>query len=161
MGYLNPALQFGMENFLKSCKAVGIDGLILPDLPLEVYNKHYKSLFEEYGISMIFIITPETNAARIQEIDQASSSFIYAVSSSSITGKALDMNEERLNYFKRLKSLQTQHPILLGFGIRDRAGFVEACSYTKGGIIGSACIEFIKKNGIHKLNEFVNGIIES
>lgn len=140
MGYLNPVLQFGMEAFLQQCKDTGIDGVILPDMPLQEYEEQYLSLFEKYDVNIIFLVTPETSDERLKKIDSLSKGFIYAVSSSSTTGKDKDM-EKQINYFKRLNEAQLQNPVLVGFGIKDKNTFETACRYTNGAIIGTAYIK--------------------
>ncbi len=144
MGYLNPVMQYGIEKFLTSCKAVGVDGTILPDLPLGEYEEEYKTLFTQNGISNIFLVTPETSAERIKYIDQLSSGFIYAVSSSSTTGKDKDWNLQE-GYFKRLKDSNLKHPVLAGFGVKDHESFVAATEHTNGAIIGTAFIRTLTK----------------
>jgi len=144
MGYLNPVMQYGIEEFLTSCKAVGVDGSILPDLPLEEYEEEYKTIFTQNGVSNIFLVTPETSADRIKYIDQLSSGFIYAVSSSSTTGKDKDWNLQE-GYFKRLKDSSLKHPVLAGFGVKDHESFVAATEHTNGAIIGTAFIRTLTK----------------
>jgi len=143
MGYLNPVMQFGIENFCKHCAEVGIDGIILPDLPMDEYEQEYKKIFEQYGLHLIFLVTPETSEERIRKIDRLSKGFIYAVSSSSTTGsnKDIDLQED---YFKRLQNMQLSNPVLVGFGIRDKATFEEACKFTNGAIIGTAFVKAIE-----------------
>lgn len=139
MGYMNPVLQYGMDRFLKQCTAVGVDGLILPDLPLYEYETQYKTLFEQYDIRFIFLVTPETTEERLRQIDQLSDGFIYAVSSSSTTGK--DKNWElQENYFTRLEKSRLTNPVLAGFGVKDKSSFDAACRHTQGAIIGTAFI---------------------
>ncbi|GAA0540933.1 tryptophan synthase subunit alpha [Chitinophaga japonensis] len=139
MGYLNPILQFGVEAFLEKCAAVGVDGLILPDLPMAEYEQEYKPLFEKYGLHLILLVTPETSDERVRQIDALSRGFVYAVSSSSTTGKDKDMSAQQA-YFERLKGLQLKNPVLIGFGIRDKRTFDTACAYSNGAIIGTAFI---------------------
>ncbi len=145
MGYLNPVLQFGVEAFLQHCAEAGVDGIILPDLPMAEYEQDYKPLFEKYGLHLIFLVTPETSDARIRQIDAASNGFVYAVSSSSTTGKDKDMKAQQV-YFERLKKLQLQHPVLIGFGIKDKATFDAACAYSNGAIIGTAFIKAVENS---------------
>jgi len=144
MGYLNPVMQFGMEKFLQQCSAVGIDGVIIPDLPPEEFRDVYESLFHQYGISNIFLITPQTTDARILEIDKISDAFIYVVSTYSITGGALSMADFQDKYFSRIKGLGLQNPCMVGFGIRDKATFDFACKYLNGAIIGTAFVNAIE-----------------
>lgn len=159
MGYLNPILQYGMENFCRECAATGIDGLIIPDLPLAVYEAEYKSLFENYNLKNIFLITPQTTEERIKQIDIASDSFIYMVSSSSTTGSALSFGEQQERYFKKVAKMQLKNPQIVGFGISDKATFQVAVKYQKGAIIGSSFIQFIKKEGIANIPTFVQDLV--
>lgn len=145
MGYINPVLQYGVENFLRSCEEVGVDGLILPDLPMDEYETEYKPLFEKYGQHLIFLVTPETSEARIRKIDSLSRGFVYAVSSSSTTGKDKDM-QLQASYFEKLQAMQLKNPVLVGFGIRDKATFQQACRYSNGAIIGSAFVKAIENS---------------
>ena len=161
MGYLNPVLQFGFERFCKEAKDAGISGLILPDLPIREYEKEYKSIVEENGLNFIFLITPETSDERIHKIDNLTTGFIYAVSSSSITGGNTDMNAQE-SYFQRIQKLGLKNKILIGFGIRDHETFRFACKYAAGAIIGTAYINQIEKtadiNQATKL--FLNSILQ-
>jgi tryptophan synthase alpha chain len=159
MGYMNPVLQFGVENFLQKCAETGVDGLILPDLPMDEYESEYKPLFEKYGLHNIFLVTPETSEARIRKIDSVSSGFVYAVSSSSTTGKDKDMANQEA-YFQRLKAMNLRNPVLIGFGIRDSKTFREACRHSNGAIIGSAFVKAIENSANLQatVKEFVAGI---
>ena len=143
MGYLNPVMRFGIEQFLQQCAATGVDGLILPDLPMQEYEQEYRPLFEKYGLHLIFLVTPETSEARIRQIDALSKGFVYAVSSSSTTGKDKDMKGQQA-YFERLKALQLKNPVLIGFGIKDKPTFDAACAYSNGAIIGTAFIKAVE-----------------
>ncbi|HEY8917589.1 MAG TPA: tryptophan synthase subunit alpha [Chitinophaga sp.] len=143
MGYLNPVMQFGIEQFLQQCAATGVDGLILPDLPMQEYEQEYRPLFEKYGLHLIFLVTPETSEARIRQIDALSKGFVYAVSSSSTTGKDKDMKGQQA-YFERIKALQLKNPVLIGFGIKDKSTFDAACAYSNGAIIGTAFIKAVE-----------------
>lgn len=140
MGYINPVLQYGMEAFCKKCKEVGIDGLIIPDLPLSVYEEDYKSIFEAYNLHNVFLITPQTSEERLRRIDQASSGFIYMVSSNSTTGVQQGVSEIQKTYFERIQSFGLQNPRLIGFGISNAETFGNACHYANGAIIGSAFV---------------------
>lgn len=144
MGYLNPIMQYGMEAFCMKCQEVGIDGLILPDLPMQQYLDEYKELFEQYGLVNTFLISPQTSEARIREIDEHSNGFIYMVSSHSITGAKAGISEEQIAYFKRVKEMGLQNPRLIGFGISDSETFSKASEYSNGAIIGSAFIKVLK-----------------
>ncbi len=156
MGYFNPVLQFGIKPFLKCCRESGVSGVILPDIPVDEFEEDYKDLFEEYGISFIFLVTPETSNERLKRIDALSSSFIYAVSSSSTTGKDKDWNKQEL-YLKRLKESHLSHPVLAGFGIKDKASFQAACKHTHGAIIGTAFIKALQKEG--RMEEVIHNFI--
>lgn len=140
MGYMNPVLQYGFENFCAKAAEVGIDGLILPDLPMYEYESEYGEIIRRYNLNFIFLVTPETKDERLKRIDELSSGFLYAVSSSSTTGNSKDISEQE-GYFKKLKDLKLTNPILVGFGIKDRETFEAACKYTNGAIIGSAYIK--------------------
>jgi tryptophan synthase alpha chain len=161
MGYFNPVLQFGVEKFLKKAAEIGIDGVILPDLPLEVYEREYKDLFEAYGLSMIFLITPQTPERRIRQIEQASTSFIYMVSTSSTTGAQEGFNQESMEYFKRIEAMNLQVPTVVGFGISNASSYHQATSHSKGAIIGSAFIKALSKEGIEGIPAFVRSIRSS
>lgn len=146
MGYLNPVLQFGMENFLKACADRGVSALILPDLPVGLYLERYQSLFRQYGIEFIGLITPQSSEERIRLIDQASSPFVYAVSSASTTGSNRDLGSA-IPYLDRLTQLKLKNPILTGFNIRDQQSFQIACSHSSGAIVGSAFIRHLDAQG--------------
>lgn len=162
MGYLNPVLQYGIEKFCSDAHNAGIDGIILPDLPLHEYETEYKSLFEKYKLDFIFLITPETSEKRIRKIDAISKGFIYAVSSSSITGTDKDMNAQE-KYFQRLKEMKLKNPIMIGFGIKDNKTFSQACKHAAGAIIGTAYIKAIENsNDIEADTEtFLNSILDA
>ncbi len=145
MGYLNPVLQFGMENFLRKAAEVGVDGLILPDLPLDEYEEQYHALFQQYGLKAVFLVTPQTSEARIRRLDALSDAFLYLVSGPGTTGGTTlpDVAAQRA-YFARIAALNLRNPRLIGFGIADRAGFDHACRYADGAIIGSALIRALE-----------------
>ncbi|HEX2935187.1 MAG TPA: tryptophan synthase subunit alpha [Bacteroidales bacterium] len=143
MGYLNPVLHFGVENFCAMCREAGIDGVILPDLPLDEYEQHYKAIFEKYDLRFIFLITPQTSDERIRMIDSISKGFIYMVSSSSTTGVKSAIAEKQLEYFKRIRSMQLKNPLVIGFGISNKDTFNNACQYANGAIIGSAFVKML------------------
>ena len=145
MGYMNPVLQYGLEKFCKDAEAVGVDGIILPDLPMYEYETQYRQLFEKHNLHFIFLVTPETDEERIRKIDALSSGFIYAVSSSSTTGNSKPI-EGQSAYFEKLQGMQLKNPILVGFGIKDKATFQAACAHTNGAIIGSAYINELKQH---------------
>ncbi|HYG39936.1 MAG TPA: tryptophan synthase subunit alpha [Cytophagales bacterium] len=152
MGYINPIIQYGIERFCEKCKEIGIDGLILPDLPLWEYENIYKPAFEKNGLYNIFLITPQTSVERIKSFDRISKGFIYAVSSASTTGAKTGIEEVQEVYFKKLKSLELKNPFLIGFGISDNHTFSKACKYSNGAIIGSAFIKVLEKEGDMKEN---------
>ena len=159
MGYFNPVLQFGIENFLKKCKETGIDGLIIPDLPLEIYLSEYKKLFESYGVAMIFLITPQTSEERIRLIDDNSNAFIYMVSSSSVTGSRDSFDDKQLAYFERIATMNLKNPQIIGFGISNKTTFQQATKHQKGAIIGSSFIQFIANNEISSISIFTQNIL--
>ncbi|MGE9315044.1 tryptophan synthase subunit alpha [Niabella sp. CJ426] len=143
MGYMNPVLQYGFEQFCADAAKVGVDGLILPDLPQHEFEKTYKAIIEKYNLNFIFLVTPETSEERIKKLDELSSGFLYAVSSSSTTGGEKDFKTVEL-YLKRLQGYGLKNPILVGFGIKDKKTFNGACKYAQGAIIGSAYIKIIQ-----------------
>jgi len=145
MGYFNPILQYGVERFCVDCQQRGIDGLIIPDLPVQEYLTHYQHIFKQHDLHSIFLITPQTSEARIRWIDENSESFIYAVSDSSITGAKRDINDRQIAYFERLQSMKLKHPFIIGFGISDQKTFNLACKFAKGAIIGSAFINVLRE----------------
>lgn len=156
MGYFNPIFQFGVDNFLRKCQETGIDGLIIPDLPANVYASEYKNLFEKYGILNIFLITPQTPDDRIRYIDSVSNGFIYMVSSASVTGNSAGFGATQENYFKRIADLKLNNPQIVGFGINDKTTFQQATKHAKGAIIGSAFIKNLSENGIESTAAFIN-----
>lgn len=158
MGYFNPMLQFGIENFCQKCAEVGIDGLIIPDLPLAIYEENYKELFVKYNLKNIFLITPQTSKERILKIDSLSDSFIYMVSSASVTGSQSGFGERERDYFSRISSLELKNPQIIGFGIKDKETFLQATEFQKGAIIGSAFVKFLRGNPIYEIEQFVNEI---
>ncbi len=163
MGYVNPVLQFGIEAFCQKCQEVGVDGLILPDLPADVYEEEYKAIFDQYGLLNIFLITPQTSESRIRHIDAISSGFIYMVSSASITGAKSGISDEQEAYFARINAMNLQNPRLIGFGISDNATFLKASSHAAGAIIGSAFIKVLAQSTqLHDdVVAFVQGIKQS
>lgn len=163
MGYMNPALQYGFEKFCKRAAEVGVDGLILPDLPIYEFETEYGEIIKKYNLDFIFLVTPETPRERIKKLDQLSTGFLYAVSSSSTTGKQVGM-ENQAGYFKKLQSLQLKNPVLVGFGVKDKQTFNAACEYTNGAIIGTAFIRALEnateKNISSITKQFIDGIIK-
>jgi len=160
MGYFNPMLQYGIENFCKKCQEIGIDGLIIPDLPVDVYHEEYKSIFEKYGLINVFLITPQTSDERIKYIDSVSKGFIYMVSSASTTGTQSGFGDEQTEYFQRIANMNLSNPQIVGFGISNNDTFNQATKYSKGAIIGSAFIKHLTNNGPSKIDNFVNQILE-
>lgn len=158
MGYFNPVLQYGVEEFCKQCSEVGIDGLILPDLPLEIYEKEYRTIFENYGLKMVFLITPQTSATRIRTIDATSDAFIYMVSSASTTGAREGFDSSAEAYFRRISDMKLKNPQIVGFGISNAQTFNQATKYAKGAIIGSAFIKTLSEHGISGISNFVKYI---
>jgi tryptophan synthase alpha chain len=146
MGYINPVLQFGMENFCRKCAETGVDGLILPDMPMDIYLSEYKSIFDSYGLLNIFLITPQTSETRIRQIDNESEGFIYTVSSASVTGSKSGVSGDMESYFDRLNAMNLKNPRLIGFGIKDHATFKKASGYAAGAIIGSAFIRVLMES---------------
>lgn len=159
MGYFNPMLQYGVEAFCKKCQDIGIDGLIIPDLPVDVYNEEYRAIFEKYGLINVFLITPQTSVERINFIDSISNGFIYMVSSASVTGSSSGFGEVQTNYFKRIADMNLKNPQIIGFGISDSETFKQATKYAKGAIIGSAFIKHLKSEGVTKINNFTSLIL--
>jgi tryptophan synthase alpha chain len=141
MGYFNQVLQYGFDRFLADCVATGIDGLILPDLPLHEYQTTYRQQVEDAGLCMSFLITPQTTPERIHLVDELSKGFIYMVSSAAITGAKQGISDEQIAYFERIAAMDLLTPRLIGFGISDHATFTKACAYASGAIIGSAYIK--------------------
>lgn len=156
MGYVNPVLQFGVENFCKKCAEVGVDGCIVPDLPMVEYEEFYQKDFEKYDLSNIFLITPQTADERIRKIDGLSNGFIYLLSSSATTGKNLEVGNTTETYFKRIKDMNLHNPTMIGFGISDKSTFDKACSYANGAIIGTAFVKAIANGNLEKeIQEFM------
>jgi tryptophan synthase alpha chain len=144
MGYMNPILQYGFEAFCKKAKAVGVDGLILPDLPLFEFEEFYGKTIKENELDFVFLVTPETPEERLRKLDALSSGFLYAVSSSATTGKDKDFSKVAV-YLQKLQALNLKNPVLVGFGIKDKETFDAVCAYSNGAIIGSAYINALSK----------------
>ena len=155
MGYFNPVLQYGVEAFCQKCSEVGIDGLILPDLPLEIYEREYRDIMERHGLRMTFLITPQTSEERIRKIDAASDSFIYMVSSASTTGAREGFGPEQEAYFERIATMDLKNPQIVGFGISNAATFGQATRDAKGAIIGSAFIKHLSEHGPEGIPDFI------
>ena len=159
MGYVNQMMRYGDDKFLQACVEGGISGLILPDLPLKVYEEQYKAKFEKYGLVNIFLVTPQTSDERIMEIDAISNSFIYLVSSASTTGSKSDINQSQVDYFQRVKDMDLNNPLVIGFGISNSETYEQACKYASGAIIGSAFVKAVsEKTDFETISEFISGI---
>ena len=143
MGYLNPIIQFGFENYCQAAVKCGIDGLIIPDLPFAEYVESYKPIADRYGLHVIMLITPETSEERIRLIDEHTSGFIYMVSSASVTGAKKTFSDANLAYFRSVNAMQLKNPRLIGFGISNRETFDAACHEASGAIIGSKFISLL------------------
>lgn len=143
MGYLNPVIQYGIAKFIEDAAKAGVDGLILPDMPIYEYEEEYKDLFDKHNLSNTFLISPTTSEDRIRKIDGATQGFIYAVSSSSITGAKGDFTSEQIKYFDGLKKLNLRNPFMVGFGISNHDTFSKVSEYCAGGIVGSAFINLL------------------
>ena len=158
MGYLNPMMQYGIEKFCQNCQKIGIDGLIIPDLPVDVYHENYKSLFEKYGLYNMFLITPQTPEARINYIDEVSNGFIYMVSSASVTGAKDKFGSLQTDYFNRIAKMKLSTPTVVGFGISNSETYLTAIKHSSGAIIGSAFIKFLEKEGVENISSFISSI---
>ena len=158
MGYFNPMMQYGVEEFCKKCSEIGIDGLIIPDLPVKEYNENYKVIFKKYNLINVFLITPQTSENRIRFIDEISDGFIYMVSSASVTGSKKTFGNTQNEYFKRIESMKLNTPQIVGFGISNSETFKQATKYAKGAIIGSAFVKHLDEKGINSIDEFITNI---
>ncbi len=166
MGYLNPVMQYGIKEFCEKCHELMIDGIILPDLPYEIYTEKYRELFEDFNLHKIFLVSPQTSEERIRKIDAISKGFIYMVSSSSTTGAREKIVKEQEDYFLRLQQMNLKNPRLIGFGISNRETFQRACKYANGAIIGSAFIKALAEEGdlkenIRRFVEMIRGVKKS
>ncbi|MDC1104631.1 tryptophan synthase subunit alpha [Polaribacter sp.] len=159
MGYLNQMLKYGEEKFCQKVVDCGIETLIIPDLPMVEFENHYKTLFDKYGLTNVFLITPNTSEERIRKIDTYTKTFIYVVASSSITGAKGAISKQQMDYFKRVKAMQLKSKLIIGFGISDKPTFTTACDFADGAIIGSAFIKYLGANGIEKITDFIKPII--
>ncbi|WP_394420665.1 tryptophan synthase subunit alpha [Tenacibaculum mesophilum] len=155
MGYLNQIIKYGEDKFCQKVKDCGIDTVIIPDLPMVEYENHYQQLFEKYGITNVFLITPHTSEERIRKIDSLTNAFIYVVASASITGVKGEVSSAQINYFKRIQAMNLQSKLIVGFGISDHKTFSTACEYANGSIIGSAFIKELEKKGVEGIGDFV------
>lgn len=159
MGYVNPILQYGVEKFCASCKEVGVDGVIAPDLPMYEYEEMYQNCFSENNLSNIFLITPQTSDERIRKIDELSNGFIYLLSSSSTTGKNLALTDVTEDYFTRLKNMNLKNPTMIGFGISDNKSFSKASQYANGAIVGSAFVKLLGEDRyMEKIPAFIGSL---
>jgi tryptophan synthase alpha chain len=160
MGYMNPVLQYGFEKFCAEAAAVGVDGLILPDLPIYEFETEYGPIIKRYELDFVFLVTPETSPERIGKLDSLSTGFLYAVSSSSTTGKDKNMDDQKA-YFERLQGMSLGNPVLIGFGIKDKSTFEAACRYANGAIIGTAYIRALEnaKDIAVATKEFLEGVL--
>ncbi len=157
MGYFNPIMQYGVEEFCKKCKETGIDGLIIPDLPVDIYVEQYKLIFEKYDLKNVFLITPQTSESRVRYIDFVSDGFIYMVSSASVTGgSSNEFGDAQQNYFKRIAEMNLKNAQIVGFGINNKETFDQATKYAKGAIIGSAFIKNLTENGVSNIENFIS-----
>ncbi|HEX5149806.1 MAG TPA: tryptophan synthase subunit alpha [Parafilimonas sp.] len=161
MGYMNPVLQYGFERFCRHAAAIPIDGLILPDLPEHEFETEYGAIIRRYGLDFIFLVTPETSEERIKKLDELSTGFLYAVSSSSTTGNKKDFSEVE-KYLQRLKNMNLKNPVLVGFGVKDKQSFESACKYTSGAIIGTAYIKAVEHadNIEQNTREFLQSVLQ-
>lgn len=159
MGYVNPIVQFGVERFCKLAAEAGVDGVIVPDLPMYEYETLYAGFFKDNNLSNIFLVTPQTTGDRIRKIDELSNSFIYLLSSSSITGGNLNVSNSIEDYYKRVKAMQLKNPTIIGFGISNNETFTKACQYANGAIVGSAFVKLLGEDGyMDKIPGFVKYI---
>ncbi|VAW23895.1 Tryptophan synthase alpha chain [hydrothermal vent metagenome] len=160
MGYLNQILKYGEDKFCQKCKGCGIETVIIPDLPMIEYENHYQQLFANYGISNVFLITPQTSEERIRKIDKITNAFIYVVASSSITGAKGEISEKQIAYFERIQKMNLKSTLIVGFGISNKSTFNTACKYMNGAIIGSAFINFLQEKGVAEIPSFINKILK-
>lgn len=159
MGYLNPIMQFGFDNFCAEAKRCGIDGVIIPDLPFQDYLENYKPIAEKHNLHIIMLITPETSDERIRLIDKHTGGFIYMVSTASVTGAKSSFGENNLDYFYRVNAMNLKNPRMIGFGISNKATFDAACSNASGAIIGSKFVSLLQSEG--EIDRAVKGLIEA
>ena len=158
MGYLNQLLKYGEDKFCQACVDCGIETVIFPDLPMVEYESHYQQLFNKYGLTNVFLITPHTSEERIRKIDALTDAFIYVVASASITGAKGDISNNQIAYFERVKAMNLKSSLIIGFGISDNKTFKTACKYAGGAIIGSAFIKELAINGTDKISDFITSI---
>jgi tryptophan synthase alpha chain len=159
MGYVNPIVQYGVERFCKAAAEAGVDGVIVPDLPMYEYESMYSGFFKDNNLSNIFLVTPQTAEARIRKIDELSNSFIYLLSSSNITGGNLNVSDSIEDYYKRVKAMNLKNPTIIGFGISNNETYTKACQYANGAIVGSAFVKLLGEDGyMEKIPGFVKSI---
>ncbi|MDA9968986.1 tryptophan synthase subunit alpha [Polaribacter sp.] len=158
MGYLNQMLKYGEEKFCQKVIDCGIETLIIPDLPMVEFENHYQALFYKYGLTNVFLITPNTSEERIRKIDNYTKTFIYVVASSSITGAKGAISKQQMDYFKRVKAMQLKSKLIIGFGISDKPTFTTACDFADGAIIGSAFIKHLGSHGVENIDTFISPI---
>jgi len=158
MGYLNQMLKYGEEKFCQKVIDCGIETLIIPDLPMVEFENHYQALFDKYGLTNVFLITPNTSEERIRKIDNYTKTFIYVVASSSITGAKGAISKQQMDYFKRVKAMQLKSKLIIGFGISDKPTFTTACDFADGAIIGSAFIKHLGSQGVENIDTFISPI---
>lgn len=160
MGYINSVLQYGVEAFLKSCQEVGVEAVIIPDLSLEIYERSYQQLFEQYGVALVFLVTPQTEEARIRKIDDLSKAFIYVVSTSSTTGNQDRKVEDATAYLNRIAAMNLKTPTMVGFNIKDKATFQLATQNHQGGIIGSAFVKDLNEEDLSaSISSFIQKVL--
>ena len=156
MGYCNNVLKYGTEKFCRQCQEVGVDGLIMPDMPINEYKEQFQPYFEQYGLKNVFLITPKTSEERIRQIDELDGGFIYMVSSAATTGGSWEGSEERIGYLKRVDQMNLKTPKMVGFGISDHAALKLVNQYTDGAIVGSA---FLRALDPDKLEQSVKDFV--
>jgi tryptophan synthase alpha chain len=162
MGDINPVIQYGIEKFAQKCKETGIDGIIIPDLPLDIYLEEYKAHFKKNNLYNTFLVSPQTSNERLKQLDAETGGFLYMVSASATTGMRSGFSEYQIEYFNRVQGLDLKSPRLIGFGISDHESFTRTCQYANGAIIGSAFVKSLEQNGSSKdqINKFVRSILE-
>ncbi len=161
MGYLNPIMQYGERAFFQRCVEAGISGLIIPDLPLEVYHSEYETALEGLDLKLSFLIAPQTPDTRIRQLDQATTGFVYVVADASVTGKESQISPAQKTYFQHIRSMHLKHPQIIGFGIRDSTSFQTACDFANGAIIGSAFIRAMESATPANLQKSVQSFIKT
>lgn len=159
MGYLNPVMQYGFENFCKQCQKTGVDGMIIPDLPFQDYLDRYKPIADRYDLRVIMLITPETSDERIRLIDEHTAGFIYMVSSASVTGAQTDFDDQKRAYFSRIAAMNLRNPRLVGFGISNRQTLESASAFSSGAIVGSKFVQLLDQTAT--IPQAVGGLFEA